>query len=324
MKKLLCLFLLVSAAAMAQTAITVRPDCFQFYSFTAPANSLVFDNRSAGCPYFAVTYSSSGFSALSLVMQVAPDNNGTPGAWATYTAGAGSNPNTATDQAFSTFSGYFPWVRIQLTSVTGTGTITGIFYGWRTTASVINGGGGGGGGCVGTAGTPCRVAGPNANNTAPSAPPVFIAGWDNGGRVRGIITGSAGQMITIPDWQTSVLGNYSANFGCDQSAFFTTASSGSQQIVALAMGADIYVCHYEWSTSGGPETVSLEYGTGSNCGTGKTVMTRQLNAVNSSQDYLAPNSLRNFANLTPGAGNALCVNPSAAQTIAVTVTYAQF
>jgi hypothetical protein len=51
---------------------------------------------------------------------------------------SGINPNTAITQATSQFSGYYPWIRINATSVTGSGVIRGLFYGYRisNTASV--------------------------------------------------------------------------------------------------------------------------------------------------------------------------------------------
>ncbi len=191
MKRLALLFLFTVAAWSQQTGpVSIRPDCFQFFTFTATGNSNTFDNRSAGCPYFAVAYSSSGFTVESLVVQVAPDNNGVPGAWVTYTANSGINPNTAITQAFSTFSGYFPWVRVQLTSVTGAGSISGILYGWRTPAAIIASGGGA------LCPNPCPVTGPTAAGSPPTTAPVLIAGTD-ATNIRTILTDTSGRIVAV-------------------------------------------------------------------------------------------------------------------------------
>ncbi len=210
MKRTLLFLILMFASfpLLAQPGpVSVRPDCFQFFTFTVPANSAVFDNRSAGCPYFAIAYSSNGFTVESLLVQVAPDAGGTPGTWVTYTANSGINPNTATTQAFSTFSGYFPWVRVQLTSVTGTGSIQGILYGWRTPAAIIAGGGTTA--CPGTAGTPCVVDGPTASGSPPTTAPVLVAGQD-GANLETLRTDTSGRLQTIPFGNAAILSGQQA------------------------------------------------------------------------------------------------------------------
>lgn len=155
MKKLLLLLLPVSLWGQS-------PDCSLPLNIptgsTVPFNVGPFDNRTAGCTTWQITYNSTGFSALSIIVQTAPNNAGVPGSWSTFTPIApSSNPNTATTQAVSTFGGatsYFPWLRVQLSSKTGTGTISGRLYGWRIPpeASVIIPSG-----TVCPAGTPCQV-----------------------------------------------------------------------------------------------------------------------------------------------------------------------
>src|SRR5260370_24947400 len=86
-----------------------------------------FNNQTLGCTSWVLTYNSNGFSALSMVIQSAPDAGNTPGTWVTF-AGAvssGVNPNTVTTQAQTVITGYFPWIRVNLTSVTGSGSIAG-------------------------------------------------------------------------------------------------------------------------------------------------------------------------------------------------------
>lgn len=147
----LCLLLgmLASAPLLAQPVVS-QPDCRLPFNFAVgvslPANTTAFDNRVAGCTTWQVVYNSYTFSALSLVVQTAPNvSAGVPGSWSTFTAVTGSNPNTNTTSGVATFGGptsYFPWLRVQLTSGTLAGTISGQLYGWRipaTSAAVIVG-----------------------------------------------------------------------------------------------------------------------------------------------------------------------------------------
>jgi hypothetical protein len=141
MKKILLLIALFSASCgmrplYAQTTVIQRPDCQLplglITAISAGASAGPIDNRVSGCTFWALVYTSNGFSALSLIVQTAPDAGGTPGAWSTYAAASGANPNTTTTQNSSTFgTSYFPWLRVQLTSKTGTGSISGNLYGWR-------------------------------------------------------------------------------------------------------------------------------------------------------------------------------------------------
>lgn len=111
----------------AQQPVVKLPNCAINFSFTAANSNSQFDNRQSGCTSWTVTYSATGFSALSFVFQSAPDNNGAPGTWVTFagTVVTGSNPSTATTQAGLVVSGYYPWVRARLSTVTGTGSVKG-------------------------------------------------------------------------------------------------------------------------------------------------------------------------------------------------------
>ena len=203
--------------------VSIRPDCFQFFTFTATGNSNVFDNRQAGCPYWTIVYTSNGFSAVSLVLQVAPDAGGTPGTWATYTATTGSNPLTATTQGNSLFNGpYFPWLRAQLTTATGTGSVSGIFYGWRTPAIIINGG------ATGSAcPSPCPVEG------------LGTAGAQSGGvlTVQGDPSGTpvpvSGTLTPSGTQNVSILGN---------AAVLANQQAVTASAVALATNASKNIC----------------------------------------------------------------------------------
>lgn len=136
------------------------PDCVINFTFTGAANSSVLDNRSKYCESWAVAYNSTGFTgSLALTLQAAPASttNGVPGTWGTFggTTVSGSNPLTAVTYSSGRFTGYAAYLRVNLASLTGSGTVTGRLYGWRYVASKVSesssGGGGGSGDVVGPA-----------------------------------------------------------------------------------------------------------------------------------------------------------------------------
>jgi hypothetical protein len=135
------LFLLLLGAEFvhAQT-----PDCIVSVNLTLPTQfSTVIDNRQKGCTNFTFFYQASGFSALSVVVQGA--NGATaPGSYATVTAATGSNPSTVVTTGVSSYSSVSNgYLRVLLTSATGTGTVTGTLYGFRSGYATHGGGGSG-------------------------------------------------------------------------------------------------------------------------------------------------------------------------------------
>lgn len=161
--------------------------CVVSFTLTAAGNSGVFNNLTKGCTNWTVTYNSTGFTGLSLTVQTAPNNSGSPGTWSTFTAASGSNPSTAITQASATFSGYFPFLRVNLSGLTGTGTVTGLLYGVWTDF----GGGGGGGGTV-------TAIGPDAPGSPSTQNPVQVAGND-GTDVRNLRLSTSGRLELAQD-----------------------------------------------------------------------------------------------------------------------------
>jgi hypothetical protein len=97
---------------------------------------------------------------------------------------------------------------------------------------------------------------------------------------------------------------------CNKAVNFT-GNAALQQILALQAGQSIYICGWHvTSTSGTTTTFQLEYGTGSNCGTGTQVLTPPLNVTLSapSADHI------DYASMQTPAGQALCVNAPATVT----------
>lgn len=130
----------------ATTNAVIQPDCVQTFVLTAAGNAPTFKNYPAFCLTWTISYTSTGFSGLSITVQSAPDNAGSAGTFVTYagTVNTGVNPNTTTTSNTTTFTGYYPWMRVNLSGLTGSGKITGILYGYKA-ASARSGGGGGGG-----------------------------------------------------------------------------------------------------------------------------------------------------------------------------------
>ena len=148
--------LLVAACGMLSYAQPPQPDGTVPFNLTASGTFspiLGMDNRQLGCQNFQISYAANGFSALTLAVQEAPDNTGSPGAWGTMggTLVEGVNPNTNTTAASSLIQTYgtasSPWVRVALTSATGSGNVIGKLICWAaagTAGTTASGGGGGG------------------------------------------------------------------------------------------------------------------------------------------------------------------------------------
>lgn len=224
MKKLILILIFISPlfAQQKQPVASLQEDCGAIFQFTvassgaqaagnttsgSPGTTVVIDNSTAGCLDWTVSYTvTSGVSALSLVFQTAPSVAGVPGTWGNYpgTLSSGINPNTAatTGGAVTIATGVeYNFLRMNLTNLTGTGVVSGKLQGWKRRPP-SSGGGSGGSGCVGTSVTPCVVDGPTAAGSAPTFPPVLIAGQDGApGLIRVILTDANGRaQINVAQW----------------------------------------------------------------------------------------------------------------------------
>ena len=146
MKRIL-LLLSCSAALFAQPSqITYpQPDCrivitnFTTLNQTSPLSpNAGLDNLQQGCNVWAMSISVSGFSGVTIALQSAPNNAGVPGTWVTFAGQSifsaspnNANPITSSTQAYVWLTGYNPWVRVQMTAITGSGTVWGSVFGWR-------------------------------------------------------------------------------------------------------------------------------------------------------------------------------------------------
>ncbi len=154
MKKLVLILLMVGGCyAQSSQPVIVNPKCSIPFTFTSTTTAYFpsiagYDNRQSGCTNWAITYSNFGFASVSLVVQSASMGTvSTAGSFSTFagSVASGINPNTATTQALTTMSGYYPWIRVTAT-LSGTGTLRGWLIGTLPLSSSGGGGGGGGGG----------------------------------------------------------------------------------------------------------------------------------------------------------------------------------
>jgi hypothetical protein len=192
LKKLLFAVTLLGIPLFAQTKIA--PDCVINFTFTAATqhtdNTLTCGaqlTNNTGIVDWTIVYTSTGFSAVSLVVQSAPDSGGTPGTWVTFAGtvcssvncpgSSGINPNTATTSAFTRLEGYFPWNRVLLASATGTGQITGKLYGCLQPGCSSSSASAGGGGTV----TSVSFTGGLISVATPTTTPALTVAGTSGG-----------------------------------------------------------------------------------------------------------------------------------------------
>lgn len=204
-KAVVLLALLAAVPSKGQVQfVSVEPECRIYFSFTAVGVGSSFDNRTRGCNYWIVSYSSYDFAGpLSLSLQSAPNvSPGVPGAWVNFagTIDEGINPNTSTVGAQTKARGYYPWIRMNLTATgAGAGLVVGTAYGWRSgpVGSVTILGTPSfnlaqyGGVAVG-AGNALHVRGPEADGAPATSNPVQVAGVDTLGQVYEFVVGNFG------------------------------------------------------------------------------------------------------------------------------------
>jgi hypothetical protein len=194
-------------------------------TFTGTGTSIVIDNRRTGCYQWRVTYSNEGYSALSIQLENAPDSGGVPGSWSAFTGSTvvtdGSNPSTNSSFATIGIHSTASFVRLNLTSATGTGAVTYQVWGANST-SVAGVQSSGSGGATGPTGA-----------TGPSGPsgPTGATGATGSGGGGGPTTLSANLAVT-----SRVIGNVYQNTGTTPMYVTVESSTGSGQI---SIGANV-------------------------------------------------------------------------------------
>jgi len=105
---------------------------------------------------------------------------------------------------------------------------------------------------------------------------------------------------------------------CNQGLQMAVGVTGVTQMLALATGQRIVICGWQVTNTASTGTFQLSTGTGSNCGTGNTVLTPVMSVGVSPTTY---NS--SFAILQTPLSQALCGNQSV-NTMSAIVWAAQF
>lgn len=133
--------LLFGVLFYAQPAAAQSPDCVMQGVFTATGRqggsaatpTTGFNNKGVGCTTWWLNITSTGFSAETVALQSAPDSTGVAGVWADFagTIVSGTNPSTATTQTSINATGFYPWVSVYASALTGSGTVTYTLYGWK-------------------------------------------------------------------------------------------------------------------------------------------------------------------------------------------------
>ena len=130
------LLLLGAFALHAQTGTLF--DCSFSETFTAVATGSPFTNAFGPCVSWRVTYSTTGITGLSIQLETSPDDITWTAIPATSCASVqppcaidGSNPMTTIGNATFAVRGYGKYVRLNVTSFTGVGSVAVTAYGYK-------------------------------------------------------------------------------------------------------------------------------------------------------------------------------------------------
>lgn len=130
MKRILFIFaFLLCAAPLKAQSVQRAPDCIVRFTFTAVNTSAPLDNRGSGCTMWTLTYQATTGVTLAIEVDRADDNLTKPGTFFPFGPGY-LGPNMALSNQIS-FTGFAPWLQVNLTSLSGSGTVSGILSGYR-------------------------------------------------------------------------------------------------------------------------------------------------------------------------------------------------
>ncbi len=144
------------------------------------------------------------------------------------------------------------------------------------------------------------------------------------------LAGDGGAPAHVTNWPASQTMSATNSAGAtavvqpDKQANASPSTIATTQVVAASAGKAIYVTGYDFNVLASATAAagfSLEYGTGASCGTGTT-------AITPTKSYPVGGGLSRGGGLgvvlTIPASNALCIVTTAAQPVAIDVSYAQF
>ena len=326
----------------------ISPDCTIPFSFSAasaplnaPSTSPYYSNKAKQCGTWVISFQApTTVTAISLALQSASDAGGNPGTFGTFsgTAVAGTNPfgNSDLPNAFAVVQGNPAYVRVHLTSATGTGTITGFAYGWIIPPQVYTSGGGGGAtsnvnviqwGSTNTtlgqkamaASVPVALASDQTNlPTLPvGATQAMADGFSNSPTVPEA-NNSGATPATMRVFPFEFNGtSWDRMFACTNQADVALSGTSYTQVVAASGSTVIRICNFIYSSASGGNpvvnTVTLAFGT---CNSSPTEAWNVGGVTGYTDNF--DGSIRGTA------GAALCVKESVGNADHVTVTYSQF
>lgn len=172
-----------TAHAQATGNTTIQPDCLIPFTLTAagsfpalPTTGGAGDNRTKGCAAWTLMYQSTGLVMVSVTLQ-SGSSVSTTVSWGSFAGTISSgyvNPivsDTGGSLQATNGTADISWVRVNV-SATGTGTLTGVLYGFRLSSAAVTGGSGGTcNGLLGDVTGPCSatIAGKLHGGTQPTA-----------------------------------------------------------------------------------------------------------------------------------------------------------
>lgn len=145
----LAVLLMPTAHAQATGNTTIQPDCLIPFTFTAagnfPATNVTGgagDNRTKGCAAWTLMYQNTGMTSVSVTLQSGSSVSTTVsyGAFAGTISTGFVNPivsDTGGSLQATNSTADISWVRVHV-AATGTGTLTGVLYGFRNSSAAVN------------------------------------------------------------------------------------------------------------------------------------------------------------------------------------------
>lgn len=181
-------------------------------------------------------------------------------------------------------------------------------------------------------GSPVTVSGSNGANTqifrtdtgGALATTQSVAGADGAANTNlAQITNNGGTHSPLEIAQFLFNGStWDRQYYCTQSAPISISGTTDTQIVALAAAQIVRICNITATLGGTTPTMTIEYGTGTNCGTGKTALTGAMAPTAGTTLAINPGPQ---AALRSGSGAAVClVLSGTSPTAAGFMSYAQY
>lgn len=305
----------------------------QFSASAAPVADSVTINEGGAVSFHQLSWVPNGtVSTCQVKVEQSPDNSTWSDLIAAQTCtSAGKSIITAANNNF---------VRINFTTLSGTGTVTATYLGFYTATggpSVATGSSFTGSnpyviGAVDPSGNVapvrCSAAGGTGNGCAISIGTLAGVGDGMAGNTLvGPIPGASGSpsatgLVTFQTWYNG--STIDISFYCKKTAKLNALGAATTQIVALQAAQKIRICSAVVSNNNATATtMKFVEGTGANCGSGTADVSALMNfgATSTVPTFL---NWGNYGALqTATSGDALCVTGGAAGSLEITITYEQ-